>query len=1191
MVELQTSTNEIADNIKEIAKLLETPALLSETEKAYIQKFLSNGLFLFGIEYHGSNPELAEPMMNICRAIIEGQERIVDPGRALGIKNKFITKLQKVLRSGFAVDDDKYIKLAEIYASNLFLVDPSSLDHLMEIMIPGEYKASKVFNYLMQSLDEVLAKELTTKYYEDFLYKYVDMHILNEEEFDFKNDEVIKRFPPSHVQIVEDEYRIKKELFNLMQMPAEKLSTEDLLKLSSGVVNILQYSSYSVLDKQLLQDFIDNGFYTNPKLILNINGANNMEKIIHLIRTNEQVKKNISGDVLLSDRYEILKFFAAYKGALKQALIEDEGNIPKDEFIELAKIYGKEVKAPSLKVIGKARDKMTPLEFWNSDLYRYAETRFRDEVTERNDSSVWSNSEYISFAFEYVEYLKKNGGQIDYDNDPILVNTKKINPEALRVQEILMSNGRIKPTEKDIYYINQYIEVLLISEYDNPNKTLSEVEKSYISNYMKRYLSYSIRNIEDHDEVLPIINYLSKIRANTTLSGKADDKAFFNGVIPDDFTRVIATRMRLGTDNAHMTNDELETILYLVAADNIYDTDVFIQGMKNLQDRNVDIERSMAMKKYVESFANQYTIIEPQSMTEDERPVYEIIYDYVDMITRDRDSFNIFEEQGISDILQLVNKKKLPQEQSDMIYGILENNLQISRYNVVRDKQFAAKFAEKYKDRPCRSEAEFDRFLGYLQRIKLAERRPISLKYCKNIIRQTLQEGSIIRNNPEKYAEVVSRAIEDLSNGLGMRYQDTTYFIRQELNTTGAFGEQRDRDIRLSKTGIAKFVHRKDISCLETLFHENTHQEQDYDSQRGKYGQYIRYITEKEKIIRSYNEKYYVDNYQYMYCEIEAREKGNSKLIEFLKSLGMDLDSSFIFHSFITREIEKVLSERAEKEKDNYKAGEEKLISDTDFSGREKVTTYFDSLVKKNPIILKQHPILMLEYNKNGDLRSFADVVQDMEASRDETDTLLLYRDIIGKGNIIRPETIADTLLYLCNYRTASLRMGASINSIIRDNVARVLDDTVDTLDTMPTQDIYKLKSALERTISKEVLERNPLLKRGLKRAGTDSDKNGLEAIEETLDVIDVVLALRRNEPIDWDKYPKTVRQYAFNLTGGKMTNSELRVFKEASMEAPSEDKLKAMEEMIKKQEENDTRGTEKKEDKDQEIGDQNNEK
>jgi len=1161
------TSEELAEKIIRISALLENPETMSEDDRKDILEFFNGGLFYASIDLNITNPEIVERMISIFQSLETGaiDKEIVDA--APRTKTRLLGALLRTLKSGENHTNENYIALAKVYTENMFLVDPGAVDHLMEIMTPSDYKDSDMYDYLLQSFDEVKQRAISTKYYEEYFYKYLDFHIVNDEEFDFQNDEFAKRMDPRFIETAKGEYENKKELYELIQSNPDKLSAEELLKITNGIGNLITYANYSALDKKLLIDFIEKGYITNSKLLLSVEGAKSVDKIFGYLINNRTVRDNIYKDSRLKKLYDADEFFGDFKSTLRDELLDNKNKIADVDYVELAKIYVSNVDKPSLRVIGNARDKMQPQDFLSSELYARAAERFERKSNTPNDPNKWQNDDYLTFAFEYVEYLQKNGQEVDYENDPVLVYSDVINPGALRVQQIMLSRGSIKPTNQDIYYINSYIGTLLNDVYNRNSYRLSDIEKKYISIYMKRFFNYSIRNIEDHPEVISVVKYLSKIRSNTTLQGKNDEKNFFTGVIPDDFTRKIAARIQFDSDNSQMSNDELELILTLVASDNIYDTETFMQGIDNLRDRHVDVERSVAMKKYVECFADQYARQNLKYITEDDEPVFEIIYDYVDAISKNRDAFNIFEEQGISDILQLANKHKIPQEQADTIYGILEYNLKVSRYNVVRDKQFANRFMGKYEEKPCSSEEEFDRYLEQLQRIKLVERRGLSLSACQTIIKQTLLDGSAIRKNPEKYKHVVERAIEDLSARLEKKCLDTTYFIRSELDTEDTQGEEIDGRIRLLRKGVTDLVKRKDVSCLETLFHENTHQEQDYDMRQGKFGEYVRYIAEKEDIIRAYNEKYYVDNYKYMYCEIEAREKGVSKLVGFLQSLGINLEDSFVFHSLVTKDIVGVLNERADKEKENYEVGENKLISDNDFSGREKVTTYFDSLVRNNPVILRQHPALRIEYNRDGTLKSFADFVTDMEQYKDESDKLALYRKIVGKGNIIRPESIAETLDYMSSYTPPSAKAGVIMMLMISENVARVLNDTVSKSDEIPTPELEKLKKVLDNISNPDILEKNPILKKGLEKTGTASDKTGLEAIKETSDIIDIILTVRDNKPVDTKKYPKTMRHFITELVRGKSPKMELMAFKEASMVTPTKEKMQAMERMIEREE------------------------
>ena len=138
---------------------------------------------------------------------------------------------------------------------------------------------------------------------------------------------------------------------------------------------------------------------------------------------------------------------------------------------------------------------------------------------------------------------------------------------------------------------------------------------------------------------------------------------------------------------------------------------------------------------------------------------------------------------------------------------------------------------------------------------------------------------------------------------------------------------------------------------------------------------------------------------------------------------------------------------------------------------------------------------------------------------------------------------------------------------IISENVARVLNDTVSKSDEIPTPELEKLKKVLDNISNPDILEKNPILKKGLEKTGTASDQTGLEAIKETSDIIDIILTVRDNKPVDTKKYPKTMRHFITELVRGKSPKMELMAFKEASMVTPTKEKMQAMERMIEREE------------------------
>ncbi|MBQ8682066.1 MAG: hypothetical protein IJ509_04065 [Bacilli bacterium] len=211
-------------------------------------------------------------------------------------------------------------------------------------------------------------------------------------------------------------------------------------------------------------------------------------------------------------------------------------------------------------------------------------------------------------------------------------------------------------------------------------------------------------------------------------------------------------------------------------------------------------------------------------------------------------------------------------------------------------------------------------------------------------------------------------------------------YIYKKSEEYGVFSED-NQIIGLSTELIAKFLNNKYFFCdririFEAMFHEIKHAINANQRKKNIWNIDI-YEMEKELILRQYDNRFYNQNYRIVKEEITARINGFDMLAKFIETYlpeHLDKIQSYVISSL-------------EKEQTLFK--EQVSTRTMQFLGN--ITTMFnqgfDTLIKYNPSILKEHPILNLEYYPNGMSKSYENIyLSRNEENQDLIDCILNNR-------------------------------------------------------------------------------------------------------------------------------------------------------------------------------------------------------
>lgn len=249
-----------------------------------------------------------------------------------------------------------------------------------------------------------------------------------------------------------------------------------------------------------------------------------------------------------------------------------------------------------------------------------------------------------------------------------------------------------------------------------------------------------------------------------------------------------------------------------------------------------------------------------------------------------------------------------------------------------------------------------------IQTIKSYLDKKISLKVedmiliIKSIIKNMLE--SIDIHNVEVYLE--NKITE---NGCYYSFQESNCI---EINI-----------FLLNKFLNTKFSLATRMEFLKTSLHEMRHAVQNKNKKEQKYD-INTYKMVKEDNLKKFDPNYYSSNYKYVNEEIDARIESYNMLAKFFETyLPEYLD-----------ELQKSIIENLQKEQTIKNTRDENEQIQIISKANIDFNLAFDTLIKYNPNILKEAPILNIEYYEDGSPKSYEDIVSLIN---DENKELINY--------------------------------------------------------------------------------------------------------------------------------------------------------------------------------------------------------
>ena len=493
---------------------------------------------------------------------------------------------------------------------------------------------------------------------------------------------------------------------------------------------------------------------------------------------------------------------------------------------------------------------------------------------------------------------------------------------------------------------------------------------------------------------------------------------------------------------------------------------------KTFYENGRNIHDSRAIRKLVELYVQKPELQKSNPLLEDQ------IFKYV-LTVSSKPDFNLFTEQGISDLMQLANTQNSAFGRS--ISSLLKKSL-TTNPNYSMSLQDANQYVNDFMNNvgetaiDSSKEAEFDKFLVALTQIRLSSKNGIfSQEATDFLLNQALRPNSIINTMNEKYSGVSERALENLGKLDNVKQNNGQlsyiYIVRDYIDRDITLGLHGANCITVKRENVKKLANGE-FDAIETIFHENTHMNQAIRIKQIPQS-FKDYIMIKEDIIRFEREKYYDQNYRLFYKEIEAREKSEQKTAEYIGQI-IPKDRTEDFVENLRDDIAEMFSTRYKEEQKRYisksklegKLYDEGLIKIDKDGAKRPISEIFDRYVDEFSIstYMKKYPGLVLEYNDNGTKRSLSEQILFANANKERIN-LQMMREIIKNAGTAQTSTSLEPLVAVKrliinakskediefingivgdNFPIAILNYGKKLSTQLKDNTRRLTINDLD---------------------------------------------------------------------------------------------------------------------------------------------------
>ena len=792
--------------------------------------------------------------------------------------------------------------------------------------------------------------------------------------------------------------------FNVILNNLENASNEDkehiILYVCNEICKILYKPEYNSEDKRIIQEYLTSGMYKKSitegiknteirKLMIDIKN-----QYVHRVNKDfPELQKLYTNDKILLIMLEAYENVLLDKNEIKNMDINTHEQILSD-FLLNVYVCGIE---DTFKFVDLYRERVSIEQFKNSSvLNTLAFGLFRANRAPDSQIKEEKLNNFYNFAQEYIADIIKENGDIDFTNNVFLREFLPEQSEKLKgfwALNDIDKSTLLDPTE-NLNHINAYISDLLKKAFETPNYKFTPEERVVLINYFSSNLEFFMNSIKKYPKLEQthidrIFEYLYKIEIHSL--DDHEETIFLMDIFEEDLISNYESLSRTANRNC---SDSQVLVLWKANCD----SKVINKYIRSMRIDGLDPYKTKVMEAYAEDFIENIAKKKDEDLNTFD---FKLIKKYFNNITK-RNDFNIFNEQYICDILQLIYTGRLPDDMTIELGEILEKRCHISKIDVEYERQYISEFINDPENQVVTDENKMDEFVKHLGNLKLTNYRISSQAILDFVLKQPFFKDSAISNNPDKYRGLIERCLEDLGrNDLPAKInQDRyVYFIRDSFsrnpNTIGT--NYYSSRIYIKRSIVDDFINHDSYEVLETIFHENEHALQDYEEKNSTYNNYYKYLMTKEGIIRTYNPEFYRTNYKFMFIEIYARIAEVTKMVQFLKRIE-PIDTMQLVLNDLKNTILMDINDKMTEEFQNLQSGKFKRKSEQN-TELFKVEDLFDEIILQYPVYISIYPKLKAEYNEDGTLKRIGQILSDID-SKDTIDERLFYLKILQKRKL-----------------------------------------------------------------------------------------------------------------------------------------------------------------------------------------------
>lgn len=351
------------------------------------------------------------------------------------------------------------------------------------------------------------------------------------------------------------------------------------------------------------------------------------------------------------------------------------------------------------------------------------------------------------------------------------------------------------------------------------------------------------------------------------------------------------------------------------------------------------------------------------------------------------------------------------------------NATRVKRYKDYRKvKNILKQFKEEYnltkyedviKSRTTLNKVDFFDFISEVNKIKI-DTGIIPLKICEYLICEMLNPNSVISTDFEFWADLGECVFCDFVSHIQInQYKVFDYFnYSKRLEAIKGNHNYKKKAICIDENNIYNFSN-VNVKAINTIMHELVHFEQYFFINKNDYSE-SNYEIFKEDILIDKIKNFKKKNSWHLSKEIEARKESIQNTIDYLKTLGYDIDTLSIRYKTDSKsELIPLLEYKQIVFEDYEWCLFEKEYPYPNLNFNKKI----NNIIKREPKLILDKPILKYEYNEDGSKKNINDIIISLEEALKNKE---LYEDsikgifkysILNTFNIKRFESVVKKIV------------------------------------------------------------------------------------------------------------------------------------------------------------------------------------